>query len=123
MLNIITTITKPRGIGQRIDLNIEELLEIYNHVDSLINKNKMKIDMVNPVQDIDLSKVEQGLLIRELCKRPGVCSLIGRLGDDYKASILKQNGEFVECREEEGVGPVNIMVITNERGEKEYGSR
>lgn len=109
----IEQFTPGRG-RHSITLNIDDFQKLHREM----NKLAGEINQQAPKQNgIDLSNVEQGLLINELCKRVGVNSIITKkdkpfsiiTGVDVK-HIPGMNTGICETR---GMGPANIIIVSN----------
>lgn len=99
MFNISVNINATNNRGERITgmtISYKDFLTLKNILSS--------IDM--SIGDVDLSKIEQGALINELLKRPGVRNRVVKSCDCY---VVRVGSEFV--KDIDGKGPANIIIV------------
>lgn len=103
----IESFSKETG-RQQMTLRIEDFIKL-NKVLNRLNEELNFNEFVKKNQ-ANLNDVEQGLLINELCKRPGVQSLIVKKGCEY--GIMHEDER--KTKEKVGIGPANIIIISND---------
>lgn len=106
MLNLkvtVESISKETG-RQHMTLGLDEFIKLNKVLNKLADELNQQVSQTNLIRSI-----EQGLLVNELCKRPGVQSFIIKNGIEY-AVVLEGEYEKVD------IGPANIIIISNLEG-------
>lgn len=102
---IIETHSTIRGGSERITLGSDDFIKLRETLNKLTD-GKESPSKNSGHNVTNLESVEQGLLIKELCKRSGVYSFIAKKGSRYAVAA---NDLF-----KDGNGPANIIIVTND---------
>lgn len=106
MFNISVNINATNNRGERTGMTIsyKDFLALKNILSSI--DTPVDTTVKKESTDIDLSKIEQGALIKELLKRPGVTYRIIK-ADDLVTIETRKTSVMYD-------GPANIIIIRNE---------